>query len=67
MWTQLGEKIILANNVGWPEINEEFLKQETIKLPVQMNGKVKGTVTVKADASLQDVKNIIKSHPRLSQ
>lgn len=67
MWTQLGEKIILANNVGWPEINEELLKQETIELPVQVNGKVKGTVTVKADASLQDVKNIIKSHPRLSQ
>jgi len=40
--------------VAWPEINEELAKEDEVEIPVQVNGKVRGRVTVPAGAS-QDV------------
>lgn len=46
MWNILGENGSMAYE-AWPEADESFLTEDTVKLPVQVNGKTRGTVEVK--------------------
>ena len=34
----------------WPEFDEALLKEDTIEIPVQINGKLRGRIVVAADA-----------------
>jgi leucyl-tRNA synthetase len=48
MWSRLGNKESLAYE-PWPEFSEEYLKEDTVMYPVQINGKVRGEVHVPSD------------------
>lgn len=49
LWTLQGFEGYL-NEQAWPEYDEEKAKADTINLPIQINGKMRGTVSV--DASI---------------
>jgi leucyl-tRNA synthetase len=40
---------------GWPEWDEAAARDESVEIPVQVNGKVRGRVTIAADASDSDI------------
>jgi leucyl-tRNA synthetase len=52
LWTRLGHDQSIAYE-GWPEFNEEYLKEDTIMYPVQVNGKMRGEIHVDADKAKQ--------------
>ena len=54
LWEMLGHKDGLWT-VAWPAINEELAKEDEVEIPVQVNGKVRGRVTVAAGASQEEV------------
>jgi leucyl-tRNA synthetase len=43
--------LILRTNSAWPKYDAELAKEEELEIPVQVNGKLRGRVTVPADAS----------------
>ena len=49
LWSLLGHEESLAYE-PWPEYDESLLESSTIDIPVQVNGKLRGKVTVAADA-----------------
>ena len=49
VWQQLGHTDSL-DDVRWPKWSEEALKKDVITVVVQVNGKLKGTVTVPVDS-----------------
>jgi len=49
LWQQLGHAETLAYE-PWPEFDDALLKEDTIEIPVQINGKLRGRVVVSADA-----------------
>jgi leucyl-tRNA synthetase len=49
LWQQLGGAKTIAYE-PWPECDESFLKEDTVEIPVQINGKLRGRVTVPAGA-----------------
>jgi len=50
LWEMLGEKGSLLK-AAWPKYDAELAKEEELEIPVQVNGKLRGRVTVPADAS----------------
>jgi leucyl-tRNA synthetase len=50
VWLRLGHDDSLARH-PWPKYDESKLAESTIELPVQVNGKLRGKVSVPADAS----------------
>jgi leucyl-tRNA synthetase len=50
LWRVLGESRMLVE-CGWPEVDESALVQQTIELVIQVNGKVRGRVSVAAGVS----------------
>jgi len=49
LWEMLGEKGNLLKT-PWPKYDAELAKEEEIEIPLQVNGKLRGRVTVPADA-----------------
>ncbi len=41
---------------AWPNVDEKMLEEDTIEGPVQINGKVRGRITINAN----DPENVIK-------
>ena len=54
MWQLLGEEKPICEGAKWPEYEESKLVASTLTLPVQINGKLKGTISVSLNAE-QDV------------
>ncbi len=54
LWQRVGHSETLAYE-SWPETAEKWLARDTIKIAVQVNGKVRGTIEVAADASKEDI------------
>ena len=49
LWQQLGGAGSLAYE-PWPEFDPELLKEDTVEVPVQINGKLRGRIVVAAGA-----------------
>jgi leucyl-tRNA synthetase len=50
LWQRLGHSESLAY-AAWPEFDPKYVQESTVEMPVQINGKVRGRVTVPATAS----------------
>jgi leucyl-tRNA synthetase len=54
LWARLGHDDSLAHE-DWPEYEEELLQRDVVEMAVQVNGIVRGTIEVDADADEDDV------------
>jgi leucyl-tRNA synthetase len=53
-WRALGHETLLATQ-SWPALETDLLVEDTITLPVQVNGKKRADVTVARDAGNVDI------------
>ena len=53
-WAALGHKTLVATE-NWPQVEPDLLVEDTITLPVQINGKKRAEVTVKRDAANAEI------------
>src|SRR5690606_29855064 len=53
-WAALGHKTLVSMQ-GWPQVESALLVENTITLPVQVNGKKRADVTVQRDAGNADI------------
>jgi leucyl-tRNA synthetase len=56
LWTEQLSKPYSVHQQKWPEVDESAAKEDTIELPVQINGKVRDHITVAAGASEEEIK-----------
>ena len=54
LWEMLGGTETVFSS-GWPTYDEDAMKEDTITVPVQINGKIKITIDVAADADKETV------------
>lgn len=58
IWENLGNKDFICLE-SWPKYNEKFLHDETIKLPIQVNGKLRDLIEVDRNISEKELKDIV--------
>jgi leucyl-tRNA synthetase len=66
LWSILGHGDSLAYG-PWPAYDESLLVESSLELPVQINGKVRGKITVAVDADQAAVIAAAKSDPRIAE
>ena len=54
LWQALGNTTTVCD-AKWPELNEAFLVEDKVKMPIQFNGKVRFTMEFPTDASKEDI------------
>jgi len=66
LWRELGygDDILAA---GWPQVDEDALRQESIELVVQVNGKVRAKVQVPADADKATVEQAARDNENVKK
>jgi leucyl-tRNA synthetase len=62
----LGNKFSIFTQATRPTFDEKLLVEDTVKMAVQFNGKVRGTIQIPADATQQQVMEIIKQDQSLA-
>ena len=65
LWERLGHDTSIAYE-PWPEHDESFLVEANIEIPVQVNGKLRGVVTVPAGTEKDAVIAAAKAEPRVA-
>jgi leucyl-tRNA synthetase len=53
-WATLGHKTLVARE-DWPKVESQLLVEDTITMPVQVNGKKRAEVTIKRDATNAEI------------
>ena len=57
-WAALGNKTLIAE-APWPQVEAALLVEDTITLPVQINGKKRADVTIARDAPNTDIERAV--------
>lgn len=66
LWAMMGhEQSILETS--FPQWNEEFLKEDEIEMPVQINGKVRAKILVSPEADQATVESVAMANDRVQQ
>jgi leucyl-tRNA synthetase len=66
LWQQLGFKGDILN-APWPKVDSKAMKTENFTLAVQINGKLRGNITVPTQASEELIRNVIAMDAQLQK
>jgi leucyl-tRNA synthetase len=66
LWQLLGHKDSVHID-HWPVWDEKYLIEETVKIVVQINGKLRATLELPTDSDQNAVQNAALSHPRVKE
>ena len=61
IYEKIGEKDTIANT-KWPEYDENKTLEDKIEIPVQINGKLKATISINRDADQDEVKQAVNAN-----
>jgi len=57
LWKTLNNEGLVCN-ANWPSINKTFMKKSTVKIPIQVNGKMRAVVEVSLDLSKEELEKL---------
>ena len=66
MWTQLGHEG-LVQNASWPTWDESLTVEDVITIAVQVNGKLRGEITVEKAADPEAIKSLALAHDNVAK
>lgn len=55
LWQHLGEPEKSVHDASWPEVDRSALKVDSVELAVQVNGKVRATITVPVEMHREEI------------
>lgn len=64
LWHRMGETGFI-NRLPFPEVDTSLLHRETVKMVLQVNGRVRGEMEISSDADKNSVLNAAKLHPQI--
>jgi leucyl-tRNA synthetase len=66
LWTQLGGEG-LVQNASWPTWDDSLIVEDMITIAIQVNGKLRGEVTVEKDADAEEIKALALVHENVAK
>jgi leucyl-tRNA synthetase len=66
LWSLMGKKELVMLN-DWPEVDEKALEQDEISIVLQVNGKVRNTISVPVDLSEDELKEIALKNEKVQK
>ena len=64
IWNRLGHNDTITYE-AWPAYDEAKLVEDTVEIPVQINGKVRATVEIPVEATEEEIKNIVHENANI--
>ena len=67
LWERLGHETSIFQGAAWPAFDEEKAREETVKVAVQVNGKLRGTVDVAAGSPQGDAEEAARQQENIAR
>jgi leucyl-tRNA synthetase len=67
LWQRLGHQESIFQGANWPSFDPAKAAEETVKIAVQVNGKLRGTVDVPAGTGQSEVETLARSQENVSR
>ncbi|HEX8182485.1 MAG TPA: leucine--tRNA ligase [Candidatus Saccharimonadales bacterium] len=64
LWQQLGHDVSVHTS-SWPVYDEQYLRQDSMTIVVQINGKLRAEISVSSDASQDDIVSMAQSDSKV--
>ena len=61
IWAEFGCQPEGVMNAGWPKVNPEALKEDSLQIILQVNGKMRGKLTVPAGLSREELETAARA------
>jgi leucyl-tRNA synthetase len=58
LWAELGHTTYLVHT-PWPKVDETFLQEDSVTIAVQINGKLRATITIPRDCESRVVEEMV--------
>ncbi|MGP1667613.1 MAG: class I tRNA ligase family protein, partial [Rhodanobacter sp.] len=65
LWQALGHAETVLEDQPWPQVDTAALVRDTLTLAVQINGKLRATIEVSANASKEEVEALARAQPQV--
>jgi leucyl-tRNA synthetase len=65
LWQVLGHAETVLEDQPWPQIDPAALVRDTLTLAVQVNGKLRGTIEVAANATKEEAEALARAQPQV--
>ena len=65
LWQVLGHPQSVLEDQPWPQVDSAALVRDSLTLAVQVNGKLRGTIEVAANASKDEAEALARAHPQV--
>jgi leucyl-tRNA synthetase len=66
LWQALGHSESLAY-APWPSLDPKYVEESVIEMPIQINGRVRGRITVAAEATRSEIEAVALADPRVKK
>ena len=66
LWAQLGNEGLIQN-ASWPTWDDSLIVEDVISIAIQVNGKLRGEITVAKDADPEDIKTQAVAHENVAK
>jgi len=66
LWAQLGNEGLIQN-AAWPTWDESLTVEDTISIAVQVNGKLRGEISIAKDTDVEEVKSLALAHENVAK
>jgi leucyl-tRNA synthetase len=65
LWQVLGHAESVLEDQPWPQVDSAALVRDSLTVAVQVNGKLRGTIEVAANASKDEAEALARAHPQV--
>ncbi len=67
LWQKMGGQEASVVEVPWPQYSEEALKQDTVQIIAQVNGKLRGKFDIGVESSEEEVKELVLADKKIQE
>lgn len=67
LWESFGHSESIFSGMNWPEYNADKARDDSVEMAIQINGKLRATVTLKAGIGQEEMEIIAKSEKNIAR
>jgi leucyl-tRNA synthetase len=67
LWSRLGHSASVFEGANWPNFDAEKAAEDTVKIAVQVNGKLRGTIEAPAGTSQEEAEALARSQENVTR
>ena len=67
LWESFGHSESIFSGMNWPQYEPDKAREDNVEIAIQINGKLRGTITVETDIDKNSVEKIARAEKNIAR